>query len=114
LPYTTPDTANSARRTLCRVQWVNEKGFGLFAEEAMPAGAFLCLYAGEVISKLEAQKRWNQQKLTFESNYILAIKEYINTSEGTEQLLQTIVDPVYTGNIGRFMSTCTYRGRADI
>lgn len=39
------------------LQQLPGKGWGVFADEPLPAGAVLCHYAGEYISNAEAQRR---------------------------------------------------------
>ncbi|MPC78562.1 Histone-lysine N-methyltransferase SETMAR [Portunus trituberculatus] len=71
------------------------KGMGLFTSCVLPKGAFVCEYAGEIISTKIAVTRFERQSGT--PNYILAMTEHLGTDHRT-----TIVDPTVTGNIGRY------------
>ena len=73
----------------------------------MSKGSFLCLYAGEIISTVEARRRWERQKAAGQGNYILVINEHISVT-GVQQTLKTTVDPTKIGNVGRFMSMTAY------
>ncbi|XP_068598230.1 histone-lysine N-methyltransferase SETMAR [Brachionichthys hirsutus] len=75
------------------------KGWGLRTREAIPRGAFVCEYAGEVIGFEEARSRHRAQK-SVENNYIIAVREYA----GTGAITETFVDPAVVGNVGRFLN----------
>lgn len=79
------------------------KSFGLFADQDIPKGSFLCIYAGELISTSQARDRSKQLKERQESNYILVMKE-VSEIDGQEHIWRTTVDSTRIGNIGRFMS----------
>lgn len=76
-----------------------QKGHGLFTNKNILKGNFICEYAGELITKTEATKRFkhNEEKNTM--NYIICAKEFFGDS-----LQETIIDPTYFGNIGRFLN----------
>ncbi|KAM6177375.1 histone-lysine N-methyltransferase SETMAR [Erethizon dorsatum] len=77
----------------------DKKGWGLRTLELIPKGKFVCEYAGEVLGVSEVQRRINLQT-TYDSNYIIAIREHIYNG----QIMETFVDPTYIGNIGRFLN----------
>ena len=89
----------------CSVRWTDNRGFGLFAEEDIPKGSFLCCYIGEVISTAETKKRWMKQKDAKLSNYTLILKECLEMN-GREEILKTAIDARVKGNIGHFLSEC--------
>ncbi|XP_012781276.2 histone-lysine N-methyltransferase SETMAR [Ochotona princeps] len=75
------------------------KGWGLRTLEFIPKGRFVCEYAGEVLGPSEAHRRIHLQR-AHDSNYVIAIREHVSMG----QVLETFVDPTYTGNIGRFLN----------
>lgn len=89
--------------TRSSIRWTGDRGFGLFAEQDIPKGSFLCCYIGEVISTSETTKRWINQKEAEQSNYILVLKEY-STINGKRQILRTTIDARQKGNVGHFLS----------
>ncbi|KAM8930832.1 histone-lysine N-methyltransferase SETMAR [Pelodytes ibericus] len=76
-----------------------DKGWGLFTEEDIRRGRFVCEYAGEVLSQQEACRRIGSQEPSA-SNYIIAVLEHLHSGE----ILQTFVDPTHKGNMGRFLN----------
>lgn len=87
----------------CSVRWTGEREFGLFAEEDIPKGAFLCCYIGEIISTAEARRRFESQMKSEQSNYILILREETNV-KGRRQILKTSIDASVKGNISHFLS----------
>lgn len=73
------------------------KGKGLFTAEKIVKGSFICEYAGEVITKTEAMKRFTFNEENNLMNYILCVKEHFGTVTHI-----TFIDPTNMGNIGRF------------
>ena len=53
----------------------NDKGWGVFAQNDIAKGTFVCEYAGEIIGSSEAQARLDRQQKNGESNYILVSNE---------------------------------------
>ena len=51
------------------------KGFGVFAEEDIEAGEFVCEYIGTIITKSEAEKKIHINHIEQKPNYILQLKE---------------------------------------
>jgi hypothetical protein len=86
------------------LEWNNSKGFSLNAGEAIPTGAYVCSYQGEIISTTEARRRWTSQATENKSNYILVLKEH-----GANGVLKTSIDPSLKGNMGRFISQFSLR-----
>nr|XP_003410037.2 histone-lysine N-methyltransferase SETMAR [Loxodonta africana] len=77
----------------------DKKGWGLRTLEFIPRGRFVCEYAGEVLGFPEVQRRIQLQTV-HDSNYIIAIREHVYNG----QVMETFVDPTYTGNIGRYLN----------
>lgn len=79
---------------------VSKTGFGLFnLDRELTKGEFVCIYAGEIISTLEAEKRWQAQSEKGQGNYILTLKETYQ-----DKIIKTQIDPTTIGNVGRFIS----------
>ncbi|XP_030050100.1 histone-lysine N-methyltransferase SETMAR [Microcaecilia unicolor] len=76
-----------------------QKGWGLRTLECICKGQFVCEYAGEILGFREACRRIQLQK-PCDSNYIIALREHFHGG----QLLETFVDPMHVGNIGRFLN----------
>lgn len=80
-----------------------EKCLGVITLESIPEGAFICEYAGEVITRSEALRR---QKFNDESNrmnFIICLNERpMNPNDG--ETICTFVDPSRIGNIGRYLN----------
>jgi histone-lysine N-methyltransferase SETMAR len=74
------------------------KGFGLKSETEILKGEFICEYAGEILSMVEAKCR--AQANVGKMNYIFVLNEYL--SQG--HVLKTYVDPTMIGNIGRYVN----------
>ncbi|XP_046866131.1 probable histone-lysine N-methyltransferase set-23 isoform X2 [Drosophila willistoni] len=66
----------------------------------IPQGAFICEYAGELITKTESQRRIEVNDSLGYMNYVLCLKEF--ASEEISEV--TIVDPCRRGNIGRYLN----------
>ncbi|XP_006897152.1 PREDICTED: histone-lysine N-methyltransferase SETMAR [Elephantulus edwardii] len=77
----------------------DRKGWGLRTLESIPAGRFVCEYAGEVLGFSEVQRRI-QSQTAHDCNYIIALREHVYNG----QVMETYIDPTYTGNIGRFLN----------
>lgn len=52
------------------------KQHGLSSSVSIPKGAFVCEYIGEIITRDEAQKRHEQNKIHNRMNYIICLNEY--------------------------------------
>ena len=105
------------------------KGLGLTTSQTIPKGAFVCEYAGEIITKQEAERRHNlsQQHLRenheqlnqkdadnnrtttirnenqFLMNYIICLNEY-SLDDDDNASFQMFIDPSVKGNIGRYLN----------
>ena len=66
----------------------SSKGFGLFAAEPLRSGTFVCLYAGEIISRSQARERWKAREGL--GNYVLVLRE-----SSRLQTMLTIIESVY-------------------
>nr|CAD2159696.1 unnamed protein product [Meloidogyne enterolobii] len=73
-----------------------QKGFGVFAQEKIPAGHFVVEYVGELVSKEEAEKRLTSQQ---HHNYLFTIREFIGG-----ECQYTFIDGRYKGNISRYIN----------
>lgn len=108
------------------------KQYGLRTNTFIPRGAFVCEYAGELLTRTEAQRRmkdhekqhhsYNDKKREEEvgnisepkdcnkMNYVLCLNEYsldgenASSSSTFSSLQQTFVDPHLRGNIGRYLN----------
>ncbi|XP_043238532.1 uncharacterized protein LOC122390029 [Amphibalanus amphitrite] len=70
------------------------RGLGLQTDVAIPRGAFVCCYAGEVVGPAEAARRFAAQT---EHNYILAVREHCAGRTTT-----TFIDATRVCNIGHY------------
>ncbi|XP_076123651.1 histone-lysine N-methyltransferase SETMAR [Alosa pseudoharengus] len=82
-----------------RVFLSEDRGWGVRTMEAIPRGAFVCEYAGEVIGLEEARSRQLAQGPE-DMNYIIAVREHAGQGNARE----TFVDPFSRGNVGRFIN----------
>ncbi|XP_064633424.1 histone-lysine N-methyltransferase SETMAR-like [Lineus longissimus] len=80
-----------------RTSW---KGLGLKTAEDIPKFRFVCEYAGEILTMLEAKRRTEISHETNAMNYILVLREIL-PNLGT---VETCVDPSAMGNVGRFIN----------
>ena len=71
---------------------LGQAGFGLFAEEFIPKGAFIIEYMGELLSRDEAKVRHESMH---NDNYILSAKEHFSG----DNHIMTIVDARNKGKI---------------
>ena len=77
----------------------SKAGFGLFAAQDLDKGAFVCNYAGRIVSMAEAAMTWKHRVTAGLGNYILSLRE----SYGP-RTIHTQIDPTEVGNVGRFIS----------
>lgn len=89
------------RKNLKIKQCDNElKGLGLFTSKTIKKGNFICEYAGEIITDIEAIQRFKQYKEEGKGvNYIFCIKETFG-----DKTKKTFIDPTKYGNIGRYIN----------
>ena len=77
------------------------RGFGLRTVDPIVKDKFVCEYAGEVLDKETAVQRTKTLASVPNSNYyILTVKEHIDKGD----TLITYIDPMYVGNVGRFIN----------
>lgn len=74
------------------------KGLGVRTLECINQGAFVCEYAGEILSFDEARQRIKRQD-GHDMNYIITAREHHSTG-----VMVTHVDPSQRGNIGRYIN----------
>lgn len=87
---------------------------GLITTLAIPTGAFVCEYAGEILTREEALARHDEQKrgqINASMNYIICLNERSTGMSEDEAVmdeahkhLQTFIDPSRKGNIGRYLN----------
>lgn len=75
------------------------KGEGLFTENPIKSGNFVCEYAGEIISHKEASARYKRNAELERMNYIFCIDEHFGA-----KIIRTFIDPSVYGNIGRYVN----------
>ncbi|XP_034130112.1 histone-lysine N-methyltransferase SETMAR [Drosophila guanche] len=81
------------------------KSKGVRTKVNIPCGAFICEYAGEILTISEAKRRLVNNKELECMNYVLVLNEYTKTDDCREEKRQvTIVDPSRRGNIGRYIN----------
>ncbi|KAH8311662.1 hypothetical protein KR044_007398 [Drosophila immigrans] len=82
------------------------KSMGLRTMVDIPCGAFICEYAGELLTLPEAKRRLQIVDASDKMNFILCLHEHIKLEDKADyQASQmTIVDPTYRGNIGRYLN----------
>lgn len=74
---------------------------GLVSRNDLSVGAFICEYAGELLTASEAQNRHSNSK-PGDMNYIVCL---IERSTGKDQTIhRTFIDPTRRGNIGRYLN----------
>ena len=83
------------------IKYINKsKGFGLFANNNISKGDFICEYIGEIISKEEAEKKIYMNHILKKPNYILQIRECYSNNFS----LNTFIDSEKYGNCARFIN----------
>ena len=75
------------------------KGFGLFADEDIDKGEFICEYIGNIITKNEAEQKIHFNLINQKPNYILQLKE-----EYPNIIISTYIDSEKYGNLARFIN----------
>lgn len=83
------------------------KAFGLVTLKSIPQGAFICEYAGELLTKNEALRRIRRIDATNEMNYLICLNERSmndGNAMGSRNKIVTYVDPSRIGNIGRYLN----------
>lgn len=80
------------------IQSVPGKKMGLFTDQPITKGRYVCEYAGEIIGETEAEARIRTQDQKRQDNYILKVVEH-----GPKPVI-TLIDPTFIGNIGRYIN----------
>ncbi|XP_059223252.1 probable histone-lysine N-methyltransferase set-23 [Stomoxys calcitrans] len=85
------------------------QSYGVITKQDIPQGAFICEYAGELLTCGEAKLRIQENEKKGNMNYILCLKENHHVDLAGGELkpgseLMTIVDPSKRGNIGRYLN----------
>ena len=75
------------------------KGFGLFADEDIDQGEYVCEYIGNIITKNEAEQKIHYNLINQKPNYILQLKE-----EYPNIIISTYIDSEKYGNLARFIN----------
>lgn len=75
------------------------KGFGLFADEDIEKGEYVCEYVGNIITKNEAEQKIHFNLINHKPNYILQLKE-----EYPNIIISTYIDSEKYGNLARFIN----------
>ncbi|CAO2827103.1 unnamed protein product [Amaranthus hypochondriacus] len=92
----------SVRLKIVRIQ---NKGWGLFADQFIPQGSFICEYAGELLNTEEARRRQQvYDKLTGDSRFspaLLVVREYLPSRKACFRIN---IDATRIGNIARFIN----------
>ena len=82
------------------VKYINKnKGFGVFAEDDIEKGEFVCEYIGTIITKNDAEKKMHFNHINHKPNYILQLKE-----EYPNIIISTYIDSEIYGNFARFIN----------
>jgi SET domain-containing protein len=81
------------------IRYTKNKGFGVFAEEEIEKGEFVCEYIGTIITKNEAEKKIHFNHINQRPNYILQLKE-----EYPNIIMSTYIDSEIYGNFARFIN----------
>lgn len=78
------------------------KNFGLITLRPISEGAFICEYAGELLTKNEALRRIRHIDATNDMNYLICLNE--RSMADSSSRIETFVDPSRVGNIGRYLN----------
>ncbi|XP_044482232.1 histone-lysine N-methyltransferase SUVR3 [Mangifera indica] len=92
-------------RVRLKIVRVSKKGWGLFADQFIPRGQFICEYAGELLTTKEARRR---QKIYDEhasrygiSSALLVVREHLPSGKAC---LRMNIDATRVGNVARFIN----------
>ena len=75
------------------------KGFGVFTEDDIEKGEFVCEYIGTIITKNEAEKKIHFNHINQKPNYVLQLREEFNNI-----IINTYIDSEIYGNFARFIN----------
>eukprot|EP00051_Salpingoeca_urceolata_P011295 m.139786 g.139786 ORF g.139786 m.139786 type:complete len:217 (+) comp17068_c1_seq2:46-696(+) len=76
------------------------KGWAVRCKTAIPSGAFVCCYEGEIVSVAEARKRL-AALTSADSNYLLVLQEHSGRRNAT---VNTCIDAGPFGSVARFIN----------
>nr|XP_043609953.1 histone-lysine N-methyltransferase SUVR3 [Erigeron canadensis] len=92
-----------------------EKGWGLFADEDIGCGEFVCEYAGELLTKIEARRRQQKyDKLAASSKHttsLLVVREHLPSGNAC---MRINIDATRIGNVARFINHSCDGGNLSI
>lgn len=74
------------------------KGFGVKALEPIQRNSFVCEYVGEILTADEARHRTRLLSPS-NTNFIMTVNEHLECRREV-----TYIDPIYKGNVGRFVN----------
>lgn len=86
-------------RKMLKIITTDKKGLGITSIVNIPKGAFVCEYAGEVLTLSEAKARDQFNMRNCKMNYIICLNEYVGMKK-----IQTFIDPSTFGNVGRYLN----------
>ncbi|KAL1917414.1 uncharacterized protein VTP21DRAFT_3807 [Calcarisporiella thermophila] len=76
----------------------DRKAYGVRAGEYIPKGAFVCEYAGDVVTTMKCRRIWEEREKSL-GNYVLCIREIVG-----DRVLRTNIDAFERGNVARFIN----------
>ncbi|KAJ3693144.1 hypothetical protein LUZ60_012239 [Juncus effusus] len=92
------------RGIMCRLQVFmtsDGRGWGLQTLDEIPKGTFVCKFVGEILTKSELSKRYEQNKNYGKNVNIVKLDASCQGQEGQEGLF---LDPTFYGNVSRFVN----------
>ncbi|XP_023295812.2 probable histone-lysine N-methyltransferase set-23 [Lucilia cuprina] len=94
------------RKFLKIVDSAKYRSKGLITTRDIPKGAFICEYAGELLTIHEAKQVLRKNDIEQKMNYVLILKESCLPSyaNNNDKEILTIVNPSKKGNIGRYLN----------
>lgn len=98
------------RKHLKIVDSIKYHSKGMITTQRIPKGAFVCEYAGELVTRRQAKKILHANELKHRMNYVLCLREMGKTDNpmimgaDDSKAILTIVDPSSKGNIGRYLN----------
>ncbi|CAM0945203.1 unnamed protein product [Alopecurus aequalis] len=81
-----------------------KKGWGLRSAEELPPGAFVCEYAGEILTNNELYERNNQETANKRHTYPVYLDADCLTEDVLEDDHALCLDATFYGNVGRFIN----------
>ncbi|CAA0818751.1 Histone-lysine N-methyltransferase SUVR3 [Striga hermonthica] len=91
-----------------------KKGWGLFADQLIPCGQFICEYAGELLSTEEARQRQDTYDKLKPNGHLtpalLVVKEHLPSGNAC---MRINIDATRAGNVARFINHSCEGGNLD-